>query len=83
MQAPTPRETYVAGGYTPPYDLLASIATKRIHDPEYWGRRADEAREIASPMTHHDTRSTMLRVAELYEDLAQKAERRLAKNPRV
>jgi hypothetical protein len=80
------REKCVAGSYQPPYDTLPTIAlpsSKRLNDPEYWRSRAEEARAIAEQMVDPGTFATMLRVAEQYEDLAQKTERRgLAKNPR-
>jgi hypothetical protein len=48
----------------------------RINDPAYWRSRAEEARTIAEQMTDSDAVSTMLKVAEQYQELAQKAERR-------
>jgi hypothetical protein len=49
---------------------------ERINDPEHWRRRAEEAHTIAEQMIDRDAIATMLHVAEEYEDLAQKAERR-------
>jgi hypothetical protein len=51
-------------------------SSKRLNDPDYWLSRAEEARAIAGQMKHSDTRASMLRVAQQYEELAQKAERR-------
>ena len=49
---------------------------KGLNDPEHWRSRAEEARAIAKQMIDPGAIATMQHVAELYEDLAQKAERR-------
>ena len=83
-QAPMPREKYIAGGHAPPYDTLPTVAPrspKDLNDPEQWRSRAEEARTMADQMIDRDAIATMLKVAEQYAELAQKAERRrLAKN---
>ena len=48
-----------------------------INDPEHWRARAEEARTIAEAMRDAQARESMLRVALEYENLAQRAERRL------
>jgi hypothetical protein len=76
------REKYISGCYQPPYDTLPIIARpsrERVNDPEYWRRRAEEARAIAEQMIEPENFGMLLRVAELYESLAQQADcRRLA-----
>jgi hypothetical protein len=48
----------------------------RLNDPEYWRGRAEEARTIGERMIDGEARESMLRVAEQYEELGRKAERR-------
>ena len=60
---------------------IAPPSPRLINDPEHGRSRAEEARMIAEQMVDRDAIATMLKVAEQYDDLAQKAERRrLAKN---
>jgi hypothetical protein len=47
-----------------------------INDPEHWLSRAEEARVIAEQMTDPQARASMLRVAQEYEKLAERAEAR-------
>ena len=42
----------------------------KISDPEYWRRRAEEARTLANALTDPDAKSKMLKIAEDYEKLA-------------
>ena len=42
-----------------------------IDDPEYWRKRAEEARTIAERMIDARTKSLMLSVAENYEKIAK------------
>ena len=48
-----------------------------INDPKHWRDRAEEARAHAEQMTDRDTRQTLLKIAEDYEELARRAEKRL------
>jgi hypothetical protein len=78
VQSPMLREKYIAGCYQPPYDTLPIIgrpSRERLNDPEYWRRRAEEARAIAEQMIDPDTFAIMVRVAEQYDNLAERAER--------
>ncbi|MBV9289697.1 MAG: hypothetical protein JO288_18115 [Hyphomicrobiales bacterium] len=79
-----PPDKSMAGGCQPPDDSLPTIAPPSpslLYDPEHWRSRAEEARTIAEQMMDRDAIATMLKVAEQYEEMAQKAERRrLAKN---
>jgi hypothetical protein len=55
-----------------------------INDPEYWRTRAEEARMLAKNMNDSASKDAMLRIADDYEQLAQRGEewalRRLPKN---
>ena len=44
-----------------------------INDPEHWQTRAQEARKLAEQMNDGDARQAMLRIADEYEKLAQRA----------
>ena len=44
--------------------------------PEYWRRRAEEARTVAEMITDDFTRETMFDIARQYDELAERAERR-------
>ena len=47
-----------------------------INEPEHWRARADEARILAKQMNDAEAKVAMLRIAEDYERLAQRAEGR-------
>jgi hypothetical protein len=47
-----------------------------INDPEHWRQRAEEARTIADQMNDPQSKEAMLKIAEDYERLGERAERR-------
>jgi hypothetical protein len=47
-----------------------------IHDPKHWNDRANEARAVAEHSGDAKSRLTMLKIAEIYEHLAQRVEQR-------
>jgi len=47
-----------------------------IHDPEHWRSRARDMRRLADGITDLVTKSTMLRIADDYDRVAQRAEGR-------
>ena len=49
-----------------------------INDPEHWRERAKGARKFAEQMTDDATKQAMLRIAEDYEKLAERATVRAA-----
>jgi len=49
----------------------------KINDPEYWRRRAEEARTLADEMTNLEAKRKMLKIAEDYEKLSIRAVQRL------
>jgi DNA-binding ferritin-like protein len=53
------------------------MAKVPINDPEHWRERAKEARAVADAMTDEKTKQMMLRIANSYEKLAERAEQRL------
>ena len=59
------------------------MAKVPINDPKHWRDRAEQARILADELTDPDAKRRMLRIAADYEELAKRAERRLAaKNPK-
>jgi len=48
--------------------------------PDYWRKRADEARAIADDMTDSKSRRIMYNLATQYDELASRAERRLKRD---
>jgi molecular chaperone GrpE (heat shock protein) len=53
-----------------------------INDPKHWRERAEEARTVADEMTDEGSKKKMMRIAEDYEELARRAERRLKTAPK-
>jgi hypothetical protein len=54
------------------------VAKVSINDPKHWRERAEGARTLADQMEdQEDARRKMLRIADDYEELARRAERRL------
>jgi len=53
------------------------VAKVPINDPDHWRERAEEARTIAEELIDPDSKRRMLRIADDYEELARRAERRL------
>jgi rubrerythrin len=53
------------------------VATVPINDPKHWRERADGARSLADELTDADAKRRMLRIAEDYDELARRAEKRL------
>ena len=54
------------------------MAKVPINDPKHWRDRAEQARILADELTDPDAKRRMLRIADDYEELAKRAERRLA-----
>jgi hypothetical protein len=52
-----------------------------INDPKHWRDRAEEIRTLADDMHDEISRQMMLRIAEDYERLAQRAEERAGRPP--
>jgi hypothetical protein len=51
-----------------------SPTSKRLNDPEHWRGLAREARAVGKRMIAGEARESMLRVAKLYEEMAERAE---------
>jgi hypothetical protein len=52
-------------------------AKNPIHDPKHWQKRADATRAKAQQLTDDGARQRLLRVADEYDRLAERAERSL------
>jgi hypothetical protein len=53
------------------------VAKIPINDPKHWRDRAEETRTLAEEMTDPEAKRKMLRIADDYEELAKRAEKRL------
>jgi hypothetical protein len=53
------------------------VPSSFINDPEHWRARAREMRALAGLAHDEEARAAMLKVADDYEDLARRAERRI------
>jgi hypothetical protein len=49
-----------------------------LDNPELWRNRAEEARALAEEMSDRECYRIMLSIAESYEEMARRAEERLA-----
>jgi len=52
------------------------VPSSFINDPEHWRARAREMRALAGLAHDEEARAAMLKVADDYENLARRAERR-------
>ena len=55
-------------------------ASSYAEDPLFWFSRAEEARVMAEAMHYVESRLALLRIAEIYTKLAERAQRRLAQD---
>jgi hypothetical protein len=54
------------------------VARIPINDPKHWRERAEQARVHAEQISDPKSRKTMLKIAADYDELARRAEKRLA-----
>jgi len=59
------------------------MAKVPINDPKHWRDRAEEVRAHAEQMIDPDSKRKMLRIADDYEELARRAEKRLRDRPKI
>jgi len=58
-------------------DASEDVPKIPINDPKHWRERAEEARTVADELTDSNAKRKMLRIADDYEELARRAEKRL------
>jgi hypothetical protein len=56
--------------------LSTQLRTSFINDPEHWRHRAEEIRTLADDVKEEISTQMMLRIAQDYDRLAQRAEER-------
>jgi hypothetical protein len=61
--------------------MTPAIGADGLHSAEYWLERAAEARQKADGMHDAEAVRTMVRIAEMYERMAQRAEARASGRP--
>ena len=54
-----------------------TVAKVPINDPKHWRERAEEARTVADELIDPDSKRKTLRIADDYEKIARRAEKRL------
>ena len=70
------------GSRSPRLNLERGISftpTRDIHDPRHWRSHAEEMRVLAEDMNDTETRRIMNRLADGWDEMADRAERRAAK----
>jgi hypothetical protein len=60
--------------YTPPSAGVGAVALGHINDPKHWRDRAAEMRILADEMKDVDAKTMMLKLAEDYDKLAERAQ---------
>jgi hypothetical protein len=58
------------------------MPTNISDDPEYWHKRAEEARSIGEQMRDTHMKAVMLGIAQSYEKIAKWVEERISREPR-
>jgi hypothetical protein len=53
------------------------MALRSIDDPGYWHERAEEIRAVGKQMVDANSRASMLKIADSYDQLAKNADRRV------
>jgi len=61
----------------------SSMPSVFLNDPQHWRDRADQMRALASESSDPESRTIMLRVANDYDLLARRAERRAQGLPKA